>query len=1183
MKRYTTQTGGHFNFPIYTEPVDASGVTPPICNNFIQSFAEYNTNKNISDFADFVTNPESISNNSYKNIFLLHDFLNKFTNTENCNIGGVTLENIILLDQAGNVAIYKITNDAQTPENIVYIFKLNNNIHIEFVGTKKYTDVLEENMITNFDKEYEDNFDKSREEFSLNTLYALNTTNVFFNIFNKYNVIKQDLKIYLKDFCRILPEEGEITEISPLSKANIIHVTSFMNKMIEFIRMINLNYVQLNNNELYPDTEIDISGITEKEFDKKLNKLEINLVRESKKNFNELIIIFQNIIEKIIKDNKIYTQIKIILKYIYIHKKESIQSDLVQMLYTLILLIDSKFINIENRNDYDYIVNTYIYIENVEKVEMINKDIEDAKKKEGAIVSKYIATSLNKTIKKEKNFHFFTFFKVIMEFFQKSNELRKKFIENNLVLCNEVIKSIVLKTYVHYLNLQNNDILFPVSVKTHINRFNELLPASVINPDYIDLSKIKENFIISPDGRINNYKGHSFASCGESTLLNLLRYMLFDKEQNKITKENIEKLERLFPDNLLTKEIVIDGIPTKKIFDIEELKNKNNREQTEILKGKLNDFGAKLYAYKKPKIYNRGGICEIKPSFRNSMESLYYLLTQQEPLTKSIKLNVFIIQLIQQFNKSCELKFKTDLNCDEYITIHFTEDHGWITRNTVDDGEIDYYKNTKNLLIYLFNTSLDIHYEYNKVYILDNSNFDLYLEYHNKKQNRLICDGIYNEEILEDSKINFYEDITFGENFNQRISENTLLKCKSITFDRNFNQELGVNILPECEKITFGDNFNNGGYKTMNKPFISVLPKCKEIYFSSGFIQKIGENILQDCENITFGYHFNQKLYINSFPNCKVIKFGIYFNNDNNIFDCILPNCELITFGPVFNQELGLNVLPNCKEINFDEDFNNGGKPFNNLLQNCEYIWFGNKFNQELGLDILPKCKNIKFGDYYNNDRKPFNCVLPECEDIHFNEWFNQDLGINVLPKCKKIIFDGFYNNGGKPFNCVLPECEHISFSHPFNQELGVNILPNCKEINFGRDFNNGEKPFNCVLPECKLIHFVNNFKVELEPRILQNIENIILISYIEYYILKDKEINQLVLHNEELPEFDNIKRWLEINKGRFITEIEPETAATAAAAAAAAPVILPLAGGYYLKYMKYKNKYLQLKQNNLI
>ena len=423
MKRYTTQTGGHFNFPIYTEPVDASGVTAtvPICNNFIQSFAEHNTNKKIQEFAKFVTDETSIANNLYRNIFLLHDFLNKFTNTENCNIGGVTLENIILLDQAGNVAIYKITNDAQTPENIVYIFKLNNNIHIEFVGTKKYTDVLEENMITNFDKEYEDNFDKSREEFSLNTLYALNTTNVFFNIFNKYNVIKQDLKIYLKDFCRILPEEGEITEISPLSKANIIHVTSFMNKMIEFIRMINLNYVQLNNNELYPDTEIDISGITEKEFDKKLNKLGIAFLRDLSKLFTELIPIVQNIIDKIIIKNNTCTDIKIILKYIYIHKKESIQSDLVQMLYTLILLIDSKFMNINNKDDYDHIINTYIYIESAEKIEMIDKDIDDAIKQERK-VQKFIITSLNQTIRKEEKLHFFTFLKVMMEFFQKSNE-----------------------------------------------------------------------------------------------------------------------------------------------------------------------------------------------------------------------------------------------------------------------------------------------------------------------------------------------------------------------------------------------------------------------------------------------------------------------------------------------------------------------------------------------------------------------------------------------------------------------------------------------------------------------------------------------------------------------------------------------------------------------------------------
>ena len=709
MERYTFKKGGHFNFPIYTEPaataaMDASGVTSSICNNFIKSFEEHNTNKVIPPFANFITGEASIGNNSYKNIFLLHDFLNKFTNPVNCNIGDKTLENIILLDQSDNVAIYKIRNNVrEKPENIVYFFKLNNNIHIEFVGTKQYEVVLNEDLITNFDKEYKNNFNKSREEFSMNTLYALNTNDVFINIFNKYNLVKEALENYLKDFCRILKnEQGVITHIEPLSKDNIIHVVTFMNKMIEFIRMINLNYVDLNNNELYPEitgiTKVNIEQLIKQLFEDKfinngITKKTLNSILKFK-DFDNLENIPYKIMMELIEKKQIFiNDLKLLLKCIYVYKNGDYKYSMFSLMLNIIILLnDSGFINIENHDDLNNIINKYIYIENIKIIE--NIESKDSTTNITTYITSYI-TSLKKTINKEKYFHFNTFLKVMIKFFQETNKLREKFIENNLVLCNEVIKSIVLKTYVHYLNLQNNDILFPVSVKTHINKFNKLLPAYVINSDYEDLSKTRDDFIISPDGRIV-YKEYSFPSCGESTLLNLLRYMLFDKEQHKITTENIQKLKGLFPDNLLTEEIEIDGIKSKKIFDIEELKDKNNKQQTQLLKEqKLNDFAVKIYAYKNEKIYNKGKICEIKPNFINSMAALYFLLTRKDPLNpetvEPINLNVFIIDLMAQFDKRCELiletELETKLNCDDEITVHFTIGHGYITRNRGKYGE----------------------------------------------------------------------------------------------------------------------------------------------------------------------------------------------------------------------------------------------------------------------------------------------------------------------------------------------------------------------------------------------------------------------------------------------------------------------------------------------------------------
>ena len=261
----------------------------------------------------------------------------------------------------------------------------------------------------------------------------------------------------------------------------------------------------------------------------------------------------------------------------------------------------------------------------------------------------------------------------------------------------------------------------------------------------------------------------------------------------------------------------------------------------------------------------------------------------------------------------------------------------------------------------------------------------------------------------------------------------------------------------------------------------------------------------------------------------------------------------------------------------------------------CEDITFSIDFNQELEENNLQNCKSITFGVHFNNgynfydigDTKPFKCILPNCENITFGERFNQELKENILPNCKDIKFGKNYNNDYKPFKCILPNCENITFGERFNQELEENILPNCKDIKFGIEYNNGNNPFKCILPNCKNIKFYYKFKVDLSPTILHKIENILILirgrlkikevlddpQAYYYYILKDKKINHLVLHDENLTAFNNIKTWLEINKGRFITETEPE------AVAAQVPVIVPVAGGYYIKYMKYKNKYLQLKQ----
>lgn len=66
----------------------------------------------------------------------------------------------------------------------------------------------------------------------------------------------------------------------------------------------------------------------------------------------------------------------------------------------------------------------------------------------------------------------------ILKFFDEINQLiltihlvRDEFVNNKIGFCNEILKSVFLRTYVSYLKKGGDDIIRPISVKSHFNKF----------------------------------------------------------------------------------------------------------------------------------------------------------------------------------------------------------------------------------------------------------------------------------------------------------------------------------------------------------------------------------------------------------------------------------------------------------------------------------------------------------------------------------------------------------------------------------------------------------------------------------------------------------------------------------------------------------------------------------------
>jgi hypothetical protein len=144
------------------------------------------------------------------------------------------------------------------------------------------------------------------------------------------------------------------------------------------------------------------------------------------------------------------------------------------------------------------------------------------------------------------------FFEEIQNFISNIHLVRDEFVSYDIGYCNEILKSIFLRTYIFYLKKGGDDIRRPFSIKSHFDKFLE----GAIEKQYLHIIEKTINLVKQSTVTVTKEdKTESFPNCGERTLMNFFKYLLFDTVNRFITNENLDKLSEYYPNNLL-KEIL---------------------------------------------------------------------------------------------------------------------------------------------------------------------------------------------------------------------------------------------------------------------------------------------------------------------------------------------------------------------------------------------------------------------------------------------------------------------------------------------------------------------------------------------------------------------------------------------------------------------------------------------------
>ncbi|KAN0027295.1 hypothetical protein ACTFIU_009985 [Dictyostelium citrinum] len=414
--------------------------------------------------------------------------------------------------------------------------------------------------------------------------------------------------------------------------------------------------------------------------------------------------------------------------------------------------------------------------------------------------------------------------------------------------------------------------------------------------------------------------------------------------------------------------------------------------------------------------------------------------------------------------------------------------------------------------------------------ILKNDNGDLFLNIFRNvflkkeifKQMKLLDkhDHYYNlKSIKELNEINFKEyisEITFNDNFNDDINEETFLKSnknnnylwnefiiKSIKLGNSFNQlfnltnhskmsslviiELGNsfnqklsnnNMLPKSlTSLTLGDKFNQELI-----PLKSLPLGLKYLKIGNSFNQSIEIGSLpQDLEVLILGDSFNKPINSKSLPSkLKELELGLQWNQliFNNEFRSLISIEKLKLKGfnqLIYDEKQKVSLLPpNLKQLIFAYNFNKS--LFGGLPEGLEVLELGHHFAQQILQKSLPySLKSLDLGKSYYYPIG-YNVLPYHLQSIKFSPCSLQDV---VFPKNLKSVSIGYYF---KSLHLIGASVETLEVD-----KVIPGIPSTIKNLKFSSNFNNLNDSVTYIPSNIQSLDTGNTFNQPLKHALLSN------------------------------------------------------------------------------------------------
>jgi len=978
--------GGHINFPIVYKDDDIKEELSciPFHVNEISKIEDFfNKLEKSGKYND--DNNKIKYNEIYEQLFPFYHF-NRFIN-EQCFYNKDV--KFILNDLNGN---FILCNPLLIEDNSdIHVFQMTNKMQVKYNGTTKY----KTSMYYNFNNFEEDCWQYENIYYNIHDLRIIEEKQIlnYIGTIDKFYIGTIDkLKLISNDYYAVVGENLVFHE-----NFNIIIFMTFTNKIDEFFKLYDYCYINYNNNIefIFPEPKNEMT-IRNNLFD---SKKELNGYKtdDSKNDYvykslanNDKLFEFINSISETKKISELINDLSYMCVNLKINNetiydkllKNNDTSNILKIIKINKMLKDTNFFN----DDYDTVINAYMYV-----------DISSLFHNKQTIQNKRVISRMNASV----NLHQYNFYLFIANFFDVMEELFVKCKDTNFNnTYQDFIKTMISGCYYEYLK-KNSEIL-PFSLKTHKDKyklkskFNSEIPEYVKNKN--NVIKLKQHII-----KVGN---EHFNSCGESSLLNLLVYILFDNK-NDIFEKNIKLFHEKFPENKL-----------KDIFNWNKLKEKTENQLTLYFNDNIELFGNiianietenELYSRKTKKLQ-----CEIMLSFKNAvfiMQNIFknplYEINYDDPMK-------FFKQFTDLFNKG-DFTINNTANAIyikySNVEFKFTNDHGYVK---VNDNKTFNFKIFNKIIRHINCKKNEFIFGYGINYCRGNiihmvDVFDVQI----KKTSEII--GLFNapnciELVLSDNyDIPFIENtfnnckyLTLGAYYTNKFVENTFINCIHLTLGLSYNEQFVENTFVSCTHLTLGKE-----YKQLFIP--NTFNNCTHITFDpSKEYEKIFKinTFISNCTHIkNLSNAKTKKIKKNIFIKCKIVSFHADFYKLNSrygddeeeyIEDNAFPECIEADFSKCSNQIniFNKNAFPICTNFSFSENFN--FKINDTSLEGCT----------DLQLDV-----NFDFDKYLSIDfvKKLNNFTITEGEKKIYKLIENKELNIeniNILISSKKNYFE---------------------------------------------------------------------------------------------------------------------------------------------------------------------------------